>query len=250
MEAYTGFAEVYDLFMEDVPYEEWNAFLIKTLQAHGITEGLICELGCGTGKMTRLLAQSGYDMIGIDVSEEMLSVAREYDSHGILYLAQDMREFELYGTVKAVVCLCDSINYLMEEEDLFAVFKLVNNYLDPGGIFVFDLNTLYKYREILGESTICENREEGSFIWENYYEKATQINEYDLTLFIREEDGRYRKYEETHFQRGYSLERIKELVEAAGLEWVACYQAFTMEAPKEDSERVCILARECLKQNG
>lgn len=250
MEAYSGFAEVYDLFMDNVPYEDWCRYLVSLFHQYGIADGLVLDLGCGTGKMTRLLANAGYDMIGVDVSEEMLGIAMTQEQDGILYLNQDMREFELYGTVKAVVCLCDSINYLMEEEDLFAVFKLVNNYLDPGGIFVFDLNTLYKYREILGESTICENREEGSFIWENYYEKATQINEYDLTLFIREEDGRYRKYEETHFQRGYSLERIKELVEAAGLEWVACYQAFTMEAPKEDSERVCILARECLKQNG
>ena len=124
MEAYSGFAEVYDLFMDDVPYEEWKEFLTDTLQEEGICDGLVCELGCGTGRMTRLLAQSGYDMIGIDVSEEMLSIAREAQSEGILYLAQDMCEFELYGTVRAVVSVCDSINYLTSEEDLLDIYAI------------------------------------------------------------------------------------------------------------------------------
>lgn len=254
MDAYTGFARVYDLFMDDIPYDAWGEYLTGLLREYGVTSGLILDLGCGTGTMTELLADAGYDMIGIDASEAMLEEAmekRDRSRHDILYLCQDMREFELYGTVRAIVSICDCMNYILEEEEVLKILTLAaRNYLDYGGLFIFDLNTEYKYRELLGEQTIAENREEGSFIWENYYEKATQINEYDLTLFIREEDGRYRKYEETHFQRGYSLERIKELVEAAGLEWVACYQAFTMEAPKEDSERVCILARECLKQNG
>lgn len=248
MEAYSGFAEVYDLFMDNVPYEEWSHYLMQILKNNGITDGLVLDLGCGTGKITRLLSKAGYDMIGVDISEEMLSIAREQESEDILYLHQDMRDFELYGTVKAVVSICDSMNYITEEEDLLTVFRLVNNYLDPGGIFVFDLNTIYKYKEILGETTICENREEGSFIWDNYYDEEEQINEYDLTLFIKEEDGRYRKYEETHFQRGYTLERIKELIEASGLKWVQCYDAFSEDAPGENSERVYVIARECGKE--
>lgn len=157
MEAYSGFAEVYDLFMDNVPYEEWSHYLMQILKNNGITDGLVLDLGCGTGKITRLLSKAGYDMIGVDISEEMLSIAREQESEDILYLHQDMRDFELYGTVKAVVSICDSMNYITEEEDLLTVFRLVNNYLDPGGIFVFDLNTIYKYKEILGETTICEN---------------------------------------------------------------------------------------------
>lgn len=245
MEAYTGFAEVYDLFMDNVPYEEWSQYLISLLQEYGILEGLVLELGCGTGKMTRLLAQAGYDMIGVDSSQEMLQVAREQE-WDILYLHQDMREFELYGTVRAVVCVCDSLNYILEEEDLLAVFSLVNNYLDPGGVFIFDMNTLYKYREILGESTICENREEGSFIWENFYDDKEQVNQYDLTLFIREQDAQdlYRKYEETHFQRGYELQKVRRLLEQSGMEFVAMYDAFTREPVKAQSERVYVIARE------
>ena len=137
MEAYTEFATVYDTFMDNVPYEAWEKYLVDILKAEGINDGLLLELGCGTGRMTRLLAAEGYDMIGVDNSEEMLSVAREYtmENTEILYLLQDMREFELYGTIRAVVSVCDSMNYIMSEEDLRQVFSLVNNYLDPGGIF-------------------------------------------------------------------------------------------------------------------
>lgn len=246
MEAYTGFAEVYDMFMDNVPYEEWNTYLTGLLKEYGIEDGLVLELGCGTGKMTRLLAKSGYDMIGVDNSEEMLRIAMEAgeEDEGILYLLQDMREFELYGTVRAVVSICDSMNYILEEEDLLEVFRLVNNYLDPGGIFIFDMNTIYKYRELLGETTICENREEGSFIWDNYFDEEEQINEYDLTLFIREEGDLYRKYEETHYQRAYELETVKNLIEQAGMEFVAAYDAFTKEPVKADSERIYVIARE------
>lgn len=247
MEAYTGFAEVYDLFMDNVPYEEWSRYLISLLKEYQVPEGLILELGCGTGKMTRLLSKAGYDMIGVDNSQEMLQKAMEQDHEGILYLCQDMREFELYGTVAAVVGICDSLNYILEEEELLQVFRLVNNYLDPGGVFIFDLNTLYKYRELLGESTICENREEGSFIWENYYDGETGINEYDLTLFIREDSGLYRRYQETHVQRGYPIETVQRLLKKAGMEFVAAFDAFSREAPRADSERVYIVARECTK---
>lgn len=244
MQAYTGFAQVYDLFMDNVPYEQWSRYLISLLNEYHVSEGLILELGCGTGKMTRLLSEAGYDMIGVDNSEEMLQEAMEQPHEGILYLCQDMREFELYGTVAAVVSICDSMNYILKEEELLEVFKLVNNYLDPGGVFIFDLNTLYKYRELLGDCTICENRDEGSFIWENYYDEESGINEYELTFFIREPSGLYEKYEETHFQRGYELKTVKRLLKQAGMEFVAAFDAFSKEEPKEDSERIYVIARE------
>lgn len=250
MEAYTGFAAVYDMFMDNIPYEEWSVYLLQLLKEYGVQDGLVLDLGCGTGKMTRLLADAGYDMIGVDLSEEMLEIAMERQAEEggtILYLLQDMREFELYGTVRAIVSVCDSMNYLLEYEDLVEVFRLANNYLDPKGIFIFDLNTLYKYREQLGEQTIAENREESSFIWENYFDEEQRINEYDLTLFIREEDGRYAKYEEVHYQRAYEIEEIKRAIREAGMEFVAVYDAFTKDAPRMESDRIYVIARECGK---
>ncbi len=234
--------------MDNVPYEDWSRYVTGLLAEYGITDGLVLDLGCGTGKMTRLLADAGYDMIGVDYSEEMLEVARERQDEqnrdDILYLMQDMREFELYGTVRAVISICDSINYILEADDLRHVFELVNNYLDPKGIFIFDLNTVYKYRELLGENTISENREESSFIWDNYFYEDEMVNEYDLTLFIREKDNLYRKYEELHYQKAYELEQVKRLLEEAGMEFVAAYDAFTHEPVREDSERIYIIARE------
>lgn len=250
MSSYESFARVYDLFMDNIPYQEWCGYLTGLLKECGVTEGLVLELGCGTGNVTRLLAGEGYDMIGVDNAPDMLEIAmekKEADQQDILYLLQDMREFELYGTVKAVVSICDSMNYIIEEEDLLQVFRLVNNYLDPKGIFIFDMNTEYKYREILGENTIAENREDASFIWDNFYDEEGQINEYDLALFIPEEiqgETLYRKYEEVHYQRAYSLETVKNLLEQAGMEFVTAYDAFTHDAPQEYSERVYIIARE------
>ena len=247
MEAYRSFAQVYDLFMDNVDYDSWSSYLIGLLKRYGVDSGLVLELGCGTGNMTERLARAGYDMIGVDCSEDMLEIAQEKKLESgldILYLEQDMREFELYGTVRAVVSVCDSLNYILEEEELLQVFRLVNNYLDPGGIFLFDLNTVQKYREI-GESVIAENREESSFIWENDFDEESKINEYQLTIFLMEgKDRLYRKYEELHCQRGYSLEKIRALLEEAGLEFLDVFEAFTDRKPGEKSERIYFAARE------
>lgn len=250
MASYESFAQVYDTFMDNIPYDDWCGYLHNLLKQYGVTDGLILELGCGTGEMTERLAALGYDMIGVDNSAEMLEVAQEKkdaSGHDILYLLQDMREFELYGTVRAVVSICDTINYVTDTEELVRVFLLVNNYLDPGGVFIFDLNTVGKYRE-LGESVIAENRDEGSFIWENWYDEETHINEYDLTLFLRQKSGLYEKYEETHYQRAYEIEEIKDALACAGLKLEAVFDAFTQDAPRPESERLYFVAREHGKQ--
>lgn len=244
MDAYTEFAQVYDHFMEDVPYARWKEYLVKVLHDAGIFDGLVCELGCGTGKMTRLLAQSGYDMIGIDASAEMLGIAQEHDANGILYLKQDMREFELYGTVRAVISICDTMNYLLEDTELLQVFRLVNNYLDPGGLFLFDLNTEYKFCELMGTQTFCEHKEIGSLIWENYYDADERMNEYDLTLFIRTKQGLYQKYEETHYERWYTLTEVQTLLQQAGMQFVSACDADDYGPVRDDSARIYLLARE------
>lgn len=289
MEAYTSFAYVYDTFMDNVPYGEWARHIREKLCEHGVTDGIVLDLGCGTGTMTERLAGYGYDMIGVDNSEEMLELAMEKKTesgYDILYLLQDMRGFELYGTVRAVVSVCDSVNYITEPDELEEVFRLVNNYLDPKGIFLFDFNTVHKYRDVIGDSTIAEDRGVCSFIWDNRYYEKEQINEYDLTLFIAEdfnpmenayvsertadsedallsEEGAgdledtmfseeeggengslYRRYTETHYQRGYTLAEIQKLLERAGLVFIEAYDADTKETPNDMSERICVIARE------
>ena len=309
MEAYSGFARVYDLFMDNVPYREWCDFIDTILKEYGIQENILLDLGCGTGTMTRIMSEMGYDMIGVDQSPEMLDIARELEYEAMdmawdeteesaealsdtaameadeaepaaidesilegleeeyydcayegqksptIYLWQDMRELELYGTIGACYCSCNSINYILNEEDLKKVFSLVNNYLFPGGLFIFDINTPYKYEKLMGDNTIAENRPQGSFIWENSYDPETGINIYDLTLYIseralegeqaeEEEDLPYYRFQETHIQKSYSLELIQSLLEEAGMEFVAAYDNYSRDPVRRDSEIITILARE------
>lgn len=249
MEAYTDFALIYDTLMDNTPYKEWCERITGILQKYGIENDLVLDLGCGTGTLTELLAKEGYDMIGIDYSQEMLARAMEKrDETGlqILYLLQDMREFELYGTVKAIVSVCDSLNYLLEEEDVIETFRLVNNYLDPKGLFIFDFNTVYKYKEVIGDATIAENREDCSFIWENYYHEEDEINEYEVTFFIKEGEL-FRRFEETHYQRGYTPQQMKDFLAKAGLEFVMMADSDTGKEVTPESERIYMIARECGK---
>ena len=286
MEAYTDFAQVYDTFMDDTPYEEWCDYLVELMEKHrkgsGPAETLlkagtdggtdknydddvtkfnliqernltqerntILDLGCGTGTLTELLARKGYDMIGIDNAQEMLQIAmdkRNRSGLDILYLLQDMRSFELYGTVGAVVSICDSINYLLEDDDVVKTFRLVNNYLFPEGLFIFDFNTIYKYEVVIGDTTIAENREQCSFIWDNYYHMEQQVNEYDLTVFVQEDETAdiYRRFQEIHYQRGYCLEQMQDYLRQAGLVFVEAVDADTHGQITDTSERIYVVAR-------
>lgn len=274
MEAYGDFAYVYDEFMDNTPYEVWCKRIHEIIREYGVTDpvraddvgaeqqndgsalldserNLVVDLGCGTGTLTELLYQQGYDMIGVDNSGEMLSVAMEKRAESgseILYLMQDMRELELYSTVGTVISVCDSVNYILEEEELVQTFSLVNNYLYPGGLFIFDFNTVYKYEEVIGDATIAENREECSFIWENYYHPEEQINEYDLTVYVQEEEGLFRRFQETHYQRGYTPEQMAKIIEKAGLELVLMRDSDTDGAVTKQSQRVYLVARESGKE--
>ena len=265
MEAYNDFAEVYDELMDNVPYAQWCERLDALIQKYGVSRpkrtakepleeerDLVVDLGCGTGTLTELMYQKGYDMIGVDLSEAMLNAAmekRQERGEDILYLQQDMRELELYGTVGTVYSMCDSLNYILEEEELAQVFSLVNNYLFPGGIFIFDFNTDYKYRHVIGDTTIAENRDDVSFIWENFYDPQRRINEYELTVFVREGE-RFRKFSETHYQRGYTPEEMTALLEKAGMALLFSMDADTAGPVTAQTQRVCVVAGERGKGNG
>lgn len=259
-EEYGAFAGVYDELMDNIPYDIWSERLDFLIRKYGVTKperdaeglldserNLVVDLGCGTGTLAELMYAKGYDMIGVDRSEAMLNRAmekKEKSGDEILYLQQDMRELELYSTVGTVYSVCDSLNYLLEESELSEVFSLVNNYLYPEGIFIFDFNTEYKYREVIGNTTIAENREDCSFIWENFYDPEEEINEYDLTVFVREEEDCFRRFTETHFQRGYRPEQMRRLVEQAGMAVLEMTDADTMGAVTDESQRVYLVARE------
>ena len=247
---YTGFAEVYDEFMDNVPYDEWVEYLKGLLYENGIKSGTVAELACGTGNVTKRLGELGYDMIGIDNSEEMLTVAsgklyENEDERGVIYTCQDMREFELPERVRAVVCICDGLNYILKKSELVKVFRRVSESLDTDGVFIFDLNTIYKYEEVIGERTIAENRENMSFIWDNYFDGDERINEYDLTIYVENEkgSGNYIRFDETHFQKGYTVEEIMETLREGGFRAKGVYDAFTNNRPDEKSERIYFVAK-------
>ncbi len=259
MAIYENFADVYDIFMEDVPYEDWTLYIQDIFKKFNLEfkSNIIAELGCGTGEMTISLKNKGYDMIGIDISQEMLNIAKQKalnQNLDILFLEQDMTAFELFGTVDSVVSVCDSLNYILEDDELLEVFKLVNNYLEPNGLFVFDLNTEYKFKNVLANNTFSDAQEDCAYTLENFYDDETQINEFYTNFFIKYSDDNndsnnnlYQRFEEFHYEKAYSINKIKELLSEAGLEFLAVYDELTFEPPKEDSQRIFFVAREINK---
>ena len=239
---YEKFSAVYDKFI-GIDYEAWVDYIEKLWDKFGEKPALVLDLACGTGNITILLALKGYDMIGLDNSAEMLSEARNKDSGAILFTLQDMRDFELYGTVDACICMVDSVNYIPEEEELLKVFSLVHNYLNPGGLFIFDINSEYKFRHILGDNSFCDSSPDAAVIWDNYYDEESRINEYYVNVFALEENGLYGRYEETHRQRAYKVEDIDRLLRRAGFEFLASYDALTFNEPHDESEKIFFVGR-------
>lgn len=242
MEAYTGFAYVYDEYMDNIPYEEWSGYLIRLLKEQGIEpEMTVVDLGCGTGTVTMILDEAGYDCIGIDNAQEMLTIAAEkmYESgRQITYSLQDMRDFALPYTVSAMISICDSMNYITGPEDLQKVFQCVYAGLEEGGVLIFDLKTIHFFRDILSDNTYAENRDTSAFVWDNSYDEKTRNNEYELAVFVQNEDGLFERFEEKHYQHGFEQEEVLAAAGAAGLKTVAVYDAFTHGEPHPDSERL------------
>ena len=246
MEAYSDFAYVYDTFMETAPYEKWADYIVSLFNAYGKDISSVADLGCGTGKLTMLLSKMGYEMTGVDNSVDMLSVAADRsieEGSNITYIHQDMTELNLLSEMDAIISTCDCVNYLILDEDVVSCFKCVYENLRRDGIFIFDFNTIYKYETIIGDTTIAESREDCSFIWENFYDTEGHINEYDVTFFVREKDDLYRRFDETHIQRGYDLDEIKRFVTDSGLKFITAIDEATHKEPTAESERIYIVAR-------
>lgn len=249
-EGYEAIAAVYDKLNAEVDYKTWADFFEKCFDKYLKSRPeLVLDLACGTGRMTRELAARGYDMIGVDGSEDMLSEAMySYERDGILYLLQDMREFELYGTVGAIVCCLDSINYLLTEEDLRATFDKVHNYLDPDGLFIFDVNSPHKFKNVYGDNAyILEDEdEEGRAVfcgWQNSFDGDSGICDFYLSIFEEDEDGAYVRSDEHQRERCYSLDTLKNTLEKTGMEFVGVFSDFDFGKIKDTDERWYIVAR-------
>ena len=252
MGAYEGFASVYDALLPELDYSAWVDYLERIFARRGKKPELVLELACGTGSATMELAARGYDMIGLDLSEEMLAEAREKQIeaglNNILLLHQDMTAFELYGTVDAIVCLLDSVNYITDPEKLEQMFALCMNYLNPGGILVFDFNMPYKFSEVLGQNTITVKTEDTFCVWNNAYDEATRLNCFDITVF-QQEGEYYTRFDETHQQYCYFPSEIRAMLEKCGFEKIELLGELSDDPPAEREERSFFVCEKTLDKS-
>lgn len=243
---YKRFADIYDTLTHDINYIKWADYLQSAFLKFEIKPKLVLELGCGTGSMAIELSKRNYEMIALDSSIDMLAKAykkAQENNVDVLFLNQDMRNFELYGTVDVVVCLLDSLNYITSLDNVKKVFKLVNNYLNPGGIFIFDVNSPYKLSKVLGNETFYELGEEISWIWESTYDSHDKITTFDLTFFVKQQNGMYERFDEIHQEKAYYSEDIKNALEYSRLKLLGEYGDLSFNPPQEDEERIFYIAQ-------
>lgn len=237
---YQDLAEVYDR-LQEIDYQEFVDYYEKVFKRFNIAPELVLDIGCGTGNITIPMAKRGYDMIGLDLSVEMLDIAREKamaEGMEILFLNQDMTEFELYGTVGAMISALDSVNYLTEDGQLESMLKLLHYYLDIGGIFIFDINTEYKFKSILDNHSFVYDQDDVYCVWNNQYDEDEKICYFDLNIFTQNGDGSYTRTDEYQQERAYGIEEIKNIIEKCGLELLGLYDNLSFDAPNEESERI------------
>ena len=244
---YDLLAPFYDAINSDIDYSSWADFIEGVFAREMKTKPeLVLDLGCGTGKMTLELSARGYDMTGIDISAEMLDIARgEAVRRGedVLWLCQDMTSFELYGTVDAAVCCLDCINHLTSKKQLEACFRLVHNYLIPDGIFIFDINGKYKFENVYSDRSYVMEERDALCVWQNYYNEKTKLCDFYITLFKESGDGRYERFDECQREKMYRLDEIKSLLKKCSMELVGAYSDFDLTEGDDGSERIYVVAR-------
>lgn len=245
MSRYGSFAEYYDSLTSNVDYSKTAEYVSNILNENGINKGILLDLACGTGTMSLIMAQKGYDVIGVDNSPEMLGEAREKACEAgedILFLCQDMCNIDLYGTVDCTVCLLDSLNHLESKEELLAAFQRVSLFTVPGGLFVFDVNTEYKHKYVLGDNTFVYENDDVYCVWQNEYDDESKTVEIFLDFF-QEENGLYRRSSEYFSERAFSDSDIKNLLSEAGFTDIKAYGELRKTAPSDTEERIFYVAR-------
>lgn len=245
MSSYSQFAHVYDRLMtKDVNYEKWADYIENMFDRLGASPRLVCDVACGTGNITIPMARRGYDMTGVDISEEMLNVARD-KSEGldILFLNQSMTQIDLYGTMGAFLCMIDGVNYVLSPKSLLSFFtKIKRCFMDEGAPFIFDISTEHKLRNIIGSNTFVHSEKDIFYTWQNRYIESKRLSDMLLTFFVKEGTG-YRRFEERHLQRAWSVDEILYLLGKAGFSDVEVFGEMSFEKPKSKAERIVFAAR-------
>lgn len=247
MNQYSDFAFIYDELMNDVDYNKWVEYIEDIIKSKNVNVKNILELACGTGNLTIPLTKKNYDIAGIDISHEMLSVAKEKaEKEGVelVLLQQDIAEldFELYD-LDCVLCACDGYNYLTYDEEIQNSFFTVYDLLKKDGIFIFDISSFYKLSNILGNNTYGENREDICYIWQNYFDETENLVDMELSFFVKCEDNKFERFQEYHKQRAYKEDEILKMLKNAGFEDISVYGDFTLESPKDDAERIFFVCK-------
>ena len=244
MSGYGNFASVYDQLITGVDYRQIGEYFDACIRKAGGRKGILLDLGCGTGSLSMVMDELGYDVIGVDGSYEMLGEAMEkraQSGRDILYLAQNMTELDLFGTVGAVVSSLDSLNHLTRYADFDRAVGRAALFLEPGGVMAFDVNTPYKHRQVLADNTFVYDTDEIFCVWQNTADG--DLTRMDLDLFVRQEDGAYIRMEDHFSERAYSREEIEASLIRHGMEVIGVYDAWTFDPPKPDSERLVFVAR-------
>ncbi len=235
---YNSFSKVYDKFAYDIDYGKFVDYYEKIFKKFNVKPELVLDICCGTGSLTTLMSQK-YDMIGVDFSVDMLNVAQTKNQDGkILYLCQSMCDFELYGTVDACYSSLDSINYILEEDDLYRHFKLVHNYLNPDGIYIFDISTLYKFKNVLSDNVFTDECDEAFFVWQNDYDEEEKLNTMYLDVFLKNENGTYDRITEEHTEKGYLPSYVSKVAKKCGFEILGIFDEYSFEKYKNNSNRI------------
>lgn len=245
---YGEFASVYDVLMRrDIDYPAWCDYIENLLDRYGAAPDIVCDLACGTGNITTELARRGYNMIGVDISTDMLDLARskaEDEGLDILYLNQDMAELDLYGTAGAFVCMIDGINYMLSPKKIKYLFKRIKTcFIDSGGVFIFDISTRHKLKNIIGGNTFTYDDGGVFYSWENKYSERANLSKMNLTFFERMKGGLYRRFDEQHLQRAHTEEELRGALYEAGFSEVDVYGELSFDAPSEQAQRIVFAAR-------
>lgn len=243
--SYSSFASVYDELTFNVDYKKRAEYIASILADFDIKDGLLLDLACGTGSLSVEFSKMGYEVIATDASADMLMEAQNkaYEQEqSIMFLCQKMQETDLYGTVRAIVCALDSINHLESVEDLNKTFSVLKNFIDDKGIMVFDVNTLYKHREILGNNTFIYDEKNVYCVWQNRLLKDNKTVNINLDFFVKTGDS-YKRFNENFCEIAFSDEEIVNAVESAGFKVVKRYKDLSCGAPCEDTQRVYYVVR-------